>query len=149
VVVSRNGVGSNLENGVVPGVAGTPQPGVYSYDGRRGIVVHALTYTLVTDEAPLTAGDFAFVYAAAAGLVTNAPATGAGAPAGPLAHLRHPVEVRLGGQLCEFQFAGLAPGLVGVYQINFRVPANLGAGLRDLVVTVGGTDSPAVKVAVR
>jgi uncharacterized protein (TIGR03437 family) len=149
VVVTRNGIASTLWNGVVPSRAGAPQPGIYTYDGRRAIAVHALTYTLVTQEAPLRAGDFAFVYAAGAGAVTNAPATGAGAPAAPLAELRDSVRVTLSEVPCEVQFAGLAPGLVGVYQINFRVPQGLSAGLRDLVLTVAGVDSPPVQLPVR
>jgi uncharacterized protein (TIGR03437 family) len=46
------------------------------------------------------------------------------------------------------QFAGLAPGLAGVYQVNFRVPGGVPGGLQDLVVTAGDAASPAVKVAV-
>jgi uncharacterized protein (TIGR03437 family) len=117
--------------------------------GGRGIAVHNTNYTLVTDAAPLVGGEYAFVYAAGLGAVTNAPVTGAGSPFGPLAELRGAVRVTLGGQPCEVQFAGLAPGFVGVYQVNFRVPATVPGGERDLILGVGGADAPVVRLPVR
>lgn len=49
---------------------------------------------------------------------------------------------------CDVQYAGLAPGLVGVYQVNFRVPAGV-SGPADLVVSAGGVDSAAVRFPVQ
>jgi uncharacterized protein (TIGR03437 family) len=38
---------------------------------------------------------------------------------------------------------------VGVYQVNFRVPANAPTGPADLIVTAGSTSGPTVKVPVQ
>jgi len=59
------------------------------------------------------------------------------------------VQVTLGGLPCEVQFAGLAPGFAGVYQVNFRVPAGAGSGEQDLMVSANGVASPTVRVNVR
>ncbi|MBZ5586117.1 MAG: hypothetical protein LAQ30_28800, partial [Acidobacteriia bacterium] len=49
----------------------------------------------------------------------------------------------------EVEFAGLAPGLVGVYQVNSRVPADAPAGVQDLVISAGAEAGPAAKVSVQ
>ena len=145
VVVTRNGVPS--ASITAPVLA--HQPGVYTWDGTEAVAVHNAGYSIVTAENPLEAGEFAFVYAEGIGPVSNPPATGAAAPSDPLATAQAPVSVTLGGLPCEVPFAGLAPLFVGLYQINFKVPDGLGAGMHPLVVTVAGVDSPPVQVAVR
>ena len=145
VTVARDGAAS--------AAAGVPvlelQPAVYTSDGVRAIVVHAADYTLVTEERPLVAGEFAFVYATGLGRVTNQPATGSGGPISPLATVLAGPRVTLAGLNCDVPFAGLAPTLVGVYQVNFRVPLGAPAGLQELVLSAGGASAPAVKVPVR
>ena len=125
------------------------QPGVYTSDGTQAIVVHSVDYTLADATRPLDHGEFAFVYVSGLGRVANPPATGSGAPIAPLASAQADVRVSLAGSPCEVQYAGLAPGFVGVYQVNFRVPANAPSGLQELIVTAGTVASPAVKVLVR
>jgi uncharacterized protein (TIGR03437 family) len=125
-----------------------PQPAVYTTDGTQAVAVHNADYTLVTPARPLQPGEFAFVYASGLGRVTNQPLTGSAAPLSPLAETVEDVQVTLGGVRCEKQFSGLAPGLAGVYQVNFRAPANLPAGSHDLILTVAGVSSPPVKVPV-
>jgi len=56
--------------------------------------------------------------------------------------------VTLGGVNCELQFAGLAPGFAGIYQVNIRIPGGLPAGSQELVVTAGGVRSRALPVVV-
>jgi uncharacterized protein (TIGR03437 family) len=145
VVFTRDGFSSAAVS--VPVLA--HQPGVFTWDGSEAIVVHNQGYTLVTAGAPLEAGEFAFLYAEGAGAVTNRPPTGAGAPTVPLAEALAGITVTLGGVPCEVPFAGLAPGFVGLYQINFRVPQGVPSGLRNLVVTVAGLDSPAVTTRIQ
>jgi uncharacterized protein (TIGR03437 family) len=140
VVVTRNGQSSTVVNVPVLDV----QPAVYS-----DVVVHNADFTLASAEHPLLAGEFAFVYATGLGQVSNEPATGAAAPASPLAETAAGVEVTIGGVPCPVQFSGLAPGFAGVYQVNFRVAESLASGLQDLVITTGAVASPPVRIAVR
>ena len=138
VIIARDGNASAPAGVSVSGA----QPGVYS-SGGQAIVVRAADYTL---RAPR--GDYVFVYASGLGAVSHTPPDGAGAPSGPLAGALADVRVTLGGLPCDVQYAGLAPGLVGVYQVNFRIPAAVAAGPQDLVITAADAASPAAKVAV-
>jgi uncharacterized protein (TIGR03437 family) len=146
VVVTRGGQASTAVTVPVLDV----QPAIYSSDGTQAVVVHNADYTLATAAHPLQRGEFAFLYATGLGRVSNQPATGAAAPVSPpLATTIGAVNVTLGGLVCDVQYAGLAPGLVGVYQVNFRVPDNAPAGSADMVVTAGTVASPTVKAPVQ
>ena len=56
--------------------------------------------------------------------------TGLGQP------VQQPV-VRVGGRACEILYAGRAPGLAGVDQINCKLPQDLSSGVARLQVTAG------------
>ena len=46
-------------------------------------------------------------------------------------------------------FAGLAPGFVGLYQVNAQVPASSPSGENvPLAISIGGADSLVVTIAV-
>lgn len=145
VVVTRAGAASAAADLPIVDI----QPAIYTSDGALAIVVHNAEHTLVTAAQPLQRGEFAFLYAAGLGRVTNQPPTGNGAPLSPLASAMAGVRVALAGLPCEVQYAGLAPVLVGVYQVNFRAPANAPSGLQDLVLTAGAAASPVVRVLVQ
>lgn len=123
------------------------QPGVFTHSGStRAVVVRNADYSLASEVSP---GEFVFLYATGIGSATNEPASGEAAPSSPPAMARGPVSVTLDGAPCEVQFAGLAPGFAGVYQINFRVPPNAQPGTRTLTLRSGSVDAPAVAVTVR
>jgi uncharacterized protein (TIGR03437 family) len=140
VIVTRDGASSAAASVSVADL----QPGVFS-----GVVVHNADFTLATPAQPLVAGEYAFVYAAGLGSVSNQPATGAASPSSPPAATLEPVRVSIAGVPCLVTFAGLAPTFVGVYQVNFQVPANLPGGSQDLTVTIATATSPAIRVSVR
>jgi uncharacterized protein (TIGR03437 family) len=57
------------------------------------------------------------------------------------------VTVTIAGIPVDVLFAGSAPGMVGMLQINARVPSGfLAPGKTDLALTVGGTAAPAIAV---
>jgi uncharacterized protein (TIGR03437 family) len=130
MVVTRDGRGSAARSVTLEPTS----VAVYTSNGSRAIVVRNSNFSLVSEQAPLAPGEDVFVYVSGLGAVTSAPATGAGAPGSPAAQVRVPVPVSLGGVPADVQFEGLAPGFVGVYQVNFRVPAGTGSGLRELKV---------------
>jgi uncharacterized protein (TIGR03437 family) len=103
---------------------------------------------LVPEQQPLTRDEFATVYASGLGRVTNSPATGDAASDSPLSTVMEEVGVTLASVPCEVQFAGLAPNFAGVYQLTFRVPADVPSGMQELVVTVGGVSSPVIQLPV-
>ena len=138
VVVSRSG----LSSAAVDVRVADFQPGVYSS------AVHNAEFILVPEQQPLMRGEFATIYASGLGRVTNRPATGAAASDSPLSSVEEEVGVTLADVPCEIQFAGLSPNFAGIYQLIFLVPADAPTGLQDLVVTVGGVPSPAIKLPV-
>jgi uncharacterized protein (TIGR03437 family) len=120
--------------------------------------------------APVQAGVFALAGGAAAALdaITFAPApfnarqangqpnilalflTGLGADVTDNdGNVNTQVQATLSGQATTVQYAGRAPGLVGVNQINFQFPANLAAGTYNLVVTRNGFASNVTTIAIR
>jgi uncharacterized protein (TIGR03437 family) len=84
---------------------------------------------LVTSANPVHRGDTLGIYLT--GLGTTAPAVAAGeaAPFSPLAWAAAPPVVTLGGVPLAVAYAGLTPGLAGVYQINARVPDGVPPGM--------------------
>jgi uncharacterized protein (TIGR03437 family) len=62
------------------------------------------------------------------GTTAPLPALGAAAPSNPLAQVDDPPSLTMGTVSLNVTFAGLAPGEVGVYQINAQVPAKVDAG---------------------
>jgi len=60
-----------------------------------------------------------------------------------------PVSVTIGGIPAYLQYVGLAPGLVGTFQVNFVVPASVPPGPQPVVVTVGGNSSPPVSLTIQ
>ena len=71
-----------------------------------------------------------------------AVATGAAAPADPLAAAMVQPGVTLDGAPLVVDYAGLTPGGVGVYQINARVPGNVNPGSNvPLTIQQGGSST--------
>ncbi|MDP3993943.1 MAG: hypothetical protein Q8P75_03120 [bacterium] len=80
---------------------------------------------LVTPENPAQPGDWLATFATGLGPVDNAPATGEAAKSDPLSSAILPVTVQLNGNSIKPDFVGLAPGFVGLYQINFQLPMSV------------------------
>jgi uncharacterized protein (TIGR03437 family) len=94
-------------------------------------------------------GDVITLYATGQGLVDRPVGTGAPAPGSPFA--RSPgVSVVIGGVQAKVIFAGLAPGFVGLLQINATVPQAIAAGIDVPVeLDVSGARSQAITLALR
>src|SRR5262249_38545076 len=94
---------------------------------------------LVTNSNPLHRDDMVVIYLTGMGQTTPAVEAGMPAPSDPLAQTLTTASVRIGGVELPIIYAGLAPGEVGVYQINASVPRNvpLGVGM-PLTISQGG-----------
>ena len=95
------------------------------------IFPNAITHadgTLVSTAAPVTPGETLVIYMTGLGQVDGKIAAGQAAPSSPLLRVVAPVLVQLGATTpLTPGFAGLTPGLAGVYQVNVAVPRNLPA----------------------
>ena len=68
----------------------------------------------------------------------------------PLARVLVPVQAQIGGHSATVHFAGLAPGFVGLYQVNVQIPAGVTPGPEvPLVLFQNGVPSNTVTVAVQ
>lgn len=102
--------------------------------------------------APAARGGVIIIYASGLGRVT--PQLPSGLPAGingsTIPTLVNPPTVRIGGVASTVEFAGLAPGFVGLYQVNVRVPSNAQTGnaVSVAITTAEGQTSNTVTVAI-
>ena len=82
------------------------------------------------------------IYCAGLGPVAPAVKSGYPAPSSILSRAKAPVAVTIGGQPAQVQFAGLAPGFAGLYQVNAVVPGGVTPGSQvPVVVSVAGASS--------
>jgi uncharacterized protein (TIGR03437 family) len=102
----------------------------------------------VSQSASAAAGDTLTIFCTGLGLTSPVVADGALSPISPLAQTPG-VSVTIGSQNVSASFAGLAPNFVGLYQINFVMPAGVKPGIAPLTVTVAGQTSPPVNLAVQ
>jgi uncharacterized protein (TIGR03437 family) len=121
-------------------------PGILTYGANRAVVQNQ-DGVLNDQTHPAKVGSVIVVYMTGAGLVSHAPATGVAAPTSPIALLQSKVVATIGGLPCTIQFAGLAPGYVGLVQLNLTVPPLTGDF--PLVVTFGSAVSNAPTVSVQ
>jgi uncharacterized protein (TIGR03437 family) len=95
-------------------------------------------------------GSVVQIFATGLGATNPVVPSGQAAPGNPPALVIAGVEARIGGQPAAVQFAGLAPGFVGLYQVNVVVPPNAQPGSAvELSLFQNGVPSNTVTVAVR
>ncbi len=102
-------------------------------------IVRWNNHELVTATNPVHQDDYLEIYLTGMGATVPEVEAGHPAPSSPLAIVSAPAVVSLGGQPLEVIYAGLAPGLVGVYQVNAKVSGPAPAGLSvPLSISQGG-----------
>ena len=98
---------------------------------------------------PAKIGESISIYATGLGDVSNRPGLGSASPSNPLARTIATPVVTIGGVPANVSFSGLAPGFVGLYQINAQVPAATLTGPDiPIVLTIGGVISNTAAIAV-
>jgi len=124
------------------------QPGLAA---RPDGIVTALdqNFNPVTRESPASRGAFLTLYLVGMGVTDPAVPSGTVSPGAPPATLAEPPQVRLGDRTLPVLFAGLTPGLVGVYQVNIQVPEDFPPGDAEIQVTQDGAATNAAILPVR
>jgi uncharacterized protein (TIGR03437 family) len=95
----------------------------------------------VTSTSPAQPGEEVVSYLLGLGNLATPIADGTGAPLNPLAVAAVTPVVTLNGTSATVLFAGLTPGLVGLYQVNFQVPPGTANGNAMVVLTQGAFTS--------
>ena len=137
VQVIDNGAAGNTVT--VPVVSA--QPGMFTYtvgNTTYGAILHA-SYALANTSSPATAGETVLIYCTGLGAVS--PTVTDGAPAAGSTQTMAVPTVTIGGVAANIAYSGLAPGYVGLYQINAVVPTGLASGNQPVIITVNGTQS--------
>jgi uncharacterized protein (TIGR03437 family) len=139
VVHTPGGVSDNYNLTVLPNAPAIFLSGVAGPQTNLPTVVRMDNNLLATDSNPIHRGDSLAIYLTGLGQTNPAVQAGLPAPGDPLATALTAPDVQLGGQEVPVTYAGLAPGEVGVYQINVTVPGSVPQGLAvPLTISQGG-----------
>ncbi len=112
-------------------------PGIFTVDqsgGGQGSVTNAATGQLAAEAGkfpnaqPIQRGEYISIYCTGLGLVDQPPPDGAPAPAQPLANTYFTPVVMIGAMQANVTFSGLAPGFIGLNQVNAQIPSNAPTG---------------------
>ncbi len=118
-------------------------PGVFAATAdvrNTPVLVHASDYSLVTQQNPAHPGEYLAAFCTGLG-ATNPPAV-SGQPAAGAAPTTASVFANYEvGSDQPVSYAGLAPGWVGLYQINFQVDPAETPGLKELVFQQGSINA--------
>lgn len=135
-------------------------PGIFttsSSSGGQGAILLANTDVIAAPAGsipgracqPARRGGVITIFATGLGPVNNQPATGAPAPSSPLSQTSRVPSVTIGGVSAPVSFSGLAPGFLGLYQVNATLPAGAPTGSAVAVsLSIGGATSNTVTIAV-
>jgi uncharacterized protein (TIGR03437 family) len=105
---------------------------------------------VISPPGPVSAGDGITIWCAGLGVTDPLIDDGQASLSDPPAAVQSPVTVSIGGQPAEVLFAGIAPGLIGIYQVNAVVPSGIEHGASvPLTLSVSDQISPAVSLTVR
>jgi len=143
VIVSSVGTNSGAVNVALAEFA----PGIF-LSGNLPVVLHN-GGGLVTLAKPAAPNEVLTMYGTGIGGLSNTPGTGAAAPSSPPSMATVTPTISVGGEKTDVLFAGLAPGLVGLAQFNFQMPANLSSDPTvPLVVDFNGALSPPMNLPI-
>ncbi len=140
IQVARGGNSSASRTATVAAVS----PGIFVIDqsSGAGAVLHARDYSLVSANSPARPGESLLIYCTGLGPLRVSVGSGNRAPnAPPLAETLYLPTVTIAGLPASVTFSGLAPGLVGMYQITVQAPAGMPSGSQAVQITTGGAVS--------
>ncbi len=116
--------GGNTSNSVEVPVAAS-SPGIFSVQ-QTGFGPGSITdadFQLINEQNPAAPGEVVSIFLTGAGPLSPAFPDGAPGPTDPLSRTTDAaLQVQFDGEAGDIQFSGAAPGFVGLYQINVRVP---------------------------
>jgi uncharacterized protein (TIGR03437 family) len=138
-------------------------PGIFTFSttnsATQGAIQIANTTTFVAPvgaipgaiSRPATSSDVLTIFCSGLGAVTNTPASGAAGGSGAtLSNVQGTVTVTIGGKSAPVLFAGLAPGFVGLFQVNVSFPTGVSSGNTvAVIVSAAGLNSNTATIAVQ
>ncbi len=154
VVRTQRGSGAEVIGVPEPITIAAVRPGIFALNAAgtgQGAILIAATGEVAAASGsipgraarPANRGDFLSIFCTGLGAVTNPPANGAAAAAGDLlSETMATPSVTIDGVQATVTFSGLAPGFVGLYQVNVEVPQGVSPGAAvPLMLTISGVPS--------
>jgi adhesin/invasin len=120
-----------------------------AYSPAIFVVVKNSDFSVVSASNPVRPGDALAVFATGLGAGSPAVGTGQLPSSSPLSFTAATPTATLGGVAAQVPASLLAPGFVGLNQVNVIVPAGAASGAQPLRLTVGGVQSNAVNINVQ
>ncbi|HEY2016089.1 MAG TPA: hypothetical protein VGH38_21450 [Bryobacteraceae bacterium] len=143
VTVSNQSVKASVVLNVVPA-----SPGVFVSSGAQAAAINE-DGSLNSAAHPAPVGSVVALFVTGAGL-TDPPIDDSVPPALPLPLVALPVTVKVGGAPADVAYAGSVLGLVGLAQLNIRIPAVAPSNAVPVQVTIGGISrNQAVTIAIQ
>lgn len=127
-------------NQTTPGVFTEPAGGV-----GDAAALHP-DFSLVSSSSPAQIGETVAVFVTGLGSVLGNVADGAAGPSLPLANTSNQITATVDSVAATVTFAGLAPGLAGLYQVNVTIPSGVSSG--DVYLELLGPDSDALEAGI-
>jgi uncharacterized protein (TIGR03437 family) len=125
IQVTNNGTTSNTatvySTAASPGIFTVPSGGI-----GNGAILHS-DFSLVTPANPAKVGETVQIFLTGLGATSPAVKEGSAGPTSPLATAVTP-DVYIDNQPAKVVFAGLAPTLGGLYQLNVTIPSGVTSG---------------------
>ncbi len=120
-------------------------PGIFTVNQQgtgAGAILHADTFQAVSESDPARPGEFLLIFCTGLGPVDPSVPSGDLAPSTePLARTVNVPMVNIGGMPAQVTFSGLAPGFVGLYQVNLQVPQGIPSGAQEIEIVINGVPS--------
>lgn len=148
ILRTPGGASNNYNFTILPTAPSVFRTGAAGPDSGLATIVRARNNELVTLANPIHRGDSIVIYATGMGRTNPAIEAGVPASADPPSTALIPPALTLGGMALPVAFAGLAPGEVGVYQINATVPGWAPMGMAVPLTITQGTSSTTLNVRV-
>ena len=148
VLKTPGGISDNFNLTLVPGAPAIFRNGSSGDVTDLPTVIRAKNGEYVTMSNPIHQGDSITIYLTGLGATTPVVSAGTPAPSDPKATALITPDVTLGGAGLPVSFAGLAPGQIGVYQIDAKVPGWAPTGFTVPLVVTQGSGSTSLNVRV-
>ncbi|MGA2596890.1 MAG: IPT/TIG domain-containing protein [Bryobacteraceae bacterium] len=141
-IASIQVIDNNIPSNTVPSFVNLTAPGVFTIpSGGLGsaAALHA-DYSLISASSPAQIGETISVYLTGLGAVSPAVADGTPGPSTPpYSTATNTIDVYVDNVQATTTFVGLAPDLIGLYQINFAIPSGVSNGYVNL--DIAGPDA--------